>query len=142
MNYKKQIILLLSVLVVIVFFGVLKLLNIQSEYCMGIIQCFPRLIFSAPYQYFVLPSLAVIPILFIMLFLKENVYLSWRKFALFYIPIAAFFISLSPESSGNGFFTVSLGFTREVAAMTFSGLFLIISLILIGYKSLKLRQKH
>ena len=77
-----------------------------------------------------------------LLFLKEAVYKSWRNFAMIYIPIAIVLIMASPEYS-DGFLGGGWSMTpaREETTMWLSGLFLFISLILITYKSLKLRGK-
>ncbi len=75
-----------------------------------------------------------------LFFLKESVYLAWRKFAMVALPIVALLIFLSPAKAPGAFIT--LGFDREVAAMTFSALFLIISWLIILMKALKNRKSN
>lgn len=84
--------------------------------------------------------IAIIIFLFPLYFLKEGVYLSWRKFALWYLPIAIIFILLV-GGSGSGGFNPGYGFDTESLTFFFSGLFAVISLILIIYKSIALRGK-
>ena len=84
-------------------------------------------------------SLVTFIFLLPLYFLKEGVYLSWRKFALWYLPIVTFALIISPASEGNGLMSVGVGGDRESLTFFFSGLFAIISLILIIYKSIKLR---
>ena len=76
----------------------------------------------------------------IFLFLREEVFRSWFKFARIYIPLALIFIFLSAWSPGGGSWGVSNNFDGEAATWFFSGLFLLISLILIFYKSRKLKK--
>ena len=76
----------------------------------------------------------------ILLFLHESVFRSWFKFARIYIPLALIFIFLSALSPGGGSWGVSNNFDGEAATWFFSGLFLLISLILIFYKSRKLKK--
>jgi hypothetical protein len=66
-------------------------------------------------------------------------YLAWRKFALWYLPIVAIFI-LSAGGGSNGF-NPGYGMDSESLTFFFSGLFAFISLILIIYKSVKLKGK-
>ncbi len=79
-------------------------------------------------------------IFLILLFTKEAVFNSWKKFGIWYIPLAAILIFLAPSSSG-GSFGYSMGFDREAVTMFTSGLFLIISLLIIITKSWRLRGK-
>jgi hypothetical protein len=72
-------------------------------------------------------------------FLKEAVYLAWRKFALWYLPIVAILI-LSAGGGSNGF-NPGYGMDTESLTFFFSGLFAFISFVLILYKSIKLRGK-
>ena len=79
-------------------------------------------------------------IFLILLFTKEAVWITWKKFGIWYIPLAALLIFITPSSSG-GSFGYSMGLDREGVTMFFSALFLIISLIIIAIKSWKLRGK-
>jgi len=130
MNHRKKIgILLLSSL-----FGVL----------VGYLTIYPEIlghkyVFSVGDPLF-LTSLSLSIIFLILLFTKEAVFNSWKKFGIWYIPLAAVLIFLAPSSSG-GSFGYSMGFDREAVSMFTSALFLIISLLIIAIKSWRLRGK-
>jgi hypothetical protein len=71
---------------------------------------------------------------------KYPVYLSWRNFALLYIPLSLLIVLTSSDTPhGNGGFSYSSD--REFGTFAFPFLFVVISLILIVYKSTKLRGK-
>jgi len=76
----------------------------------------------------------------ILLFLREEIFKSWKTFAIWWIPLSALFI-LSAPSSGGGSIGIGGGIDREIVTWWFAGLFLIISLVLIIYKSIALRRK-
>jgi hypothetical protein len=148
MNHKKQlgIILFLVILVysVIFIFGINKIFlsgdcvtyqGGDTSRCLGIAM------FPDQFQALSLFSISLLPLLFLLIFTKEAVYLAWRKFALWFLPISALLIFSAPEYSGGGFIGMSYGFTREIMSMTLAVLFFVISLILIIYKSIKLRGK-
>jgi hypothetical protein len=70
-------------------------------------------------------------------------YLAWRKFAIWYLSITAsllFILWIRSGGVGSGF-NPGYGFDTESLVFFFSGLFAIISIILILYKSIKLRGK-
>jgi len=77
---------------------------------------------------------------FILLFLREEVFKSWWRFARIYLLVALAFVLLAALSPGGGSFGVSNSFDGEQAAWFTSGLFLVISLILISVKSWRLRK--
>ncbi|MCK9351202.1 MAG: hypothetical protein WCT49_00895 [Candidatus Paceibacterota bacterium] len=72
-------------------------------------------------------------------FLKEAIFLSWRKFAVWYLPIVLAFTFLI--GGGSNGFNPGYGFDTESLTFFFSGLFALVSVILIIYKSIKLRGK-
>jgi hypothetical protein len=74
----------------------------------------------------------------ILYFLREEVFLSWFKFAKYYLPIALFLI-LGFSSDGGGSF--SMGNDMEGMVFFSASIYFLISLILIIYKSIKLRGK-
>jgi hypothetical protein len=67
---------------------------------------------------------------------KEEVFLLWKKFTFIYVCIYLLIVAMAPWIGGN-YFSVE----KEVASQIFSLLYLFISLILITYKSIKLRGK-
>ncbi|MFA6493660.1 MAG: hypothetical protein WCT49_01290 [Candidatus Paceibacterota bacterium] len=66
-------------------------------------------------------------------FLREEVYLAWRKFALWYLPIVAIPISFAGNSD-------SFGLTRELFTFYFSILFLTFSICIMIFKQLELKH--
>lgn len=74
----------------------------------------------------------------ILVFTHEEVFHSWKKFALGYLPVAAIILFITAGESGGG-----IGAARidgEIISWFLSGLFLFISLIIIAVKSWKLRE--
>ena len=110
--------------------------------------CLENNIFKGCYQFgnnvmnpILLLSAGITVSLFLLYFLKEGVYKAWRKFAVIYLPIAIFLIAISPTHSSNFLGGPSVGYDREGTTIALSIIFLLISLILIIYKSIKLRKK-
>ena len=101
--------------------------------------------------YYEIAEAIILPLLFfplllafcslICIFLREEVFRAWFKFARIYISLALIFIFFSALSPGGGSWGVSNNFDAEAATWFFSGLFLFISLILIARKSWKLKNK-
>lgn len=80
---------------------------------------------------------------FILLFLKKQIFTTWRKFAIYFIAISAIWIIIAPEGCGSGFGGFGgCVFDKETTAMFTAGLFLVISLLLIALKSWKLRKSE
>jgi len=77
----------------------------------------------------------------ILLFRPEQIFLSWRRFAYWWIPLSVFFIALSPGQERAGLGSYGMGVNRESISWVFAVLFLLISLILIAVKSFQLRGK-
>ena len=71
-----------------------------------------------------------------LLFLSEDTYKKWRKFALWAIPMGIIILFLAPSDSSTSM-AIGKDFSKETASWLVSGLFLIISLIIIIRKSLK-----
>ena len=69
--------------------------------------------------------------------MREEVFAAWMKFTQWWIPLTFIAVLLTPRDSG-GFISVAY---KEVLSFFCAVLFLIISLILITYKSYKLRGK-
>jgi hypothetical protein len=140
MNYKKQIKIISLLFVTYLILLATYLIVYQNDFCSGINDCLKGMIFGAPYQYSVLPVVSLFLCFFVSLFVKEAAYLSWRKFALWYLPIVTILIFVVGGTGSSGF-NPGMGFDRESLTFFFSGLFVFISLILITYKSIKLRGK-
>ncbi len=140
-SYKKQILFIFVVSIVVLTVTAIKGIFDNFNGCGTEIYCFRRLITSSSYQYIFIPTLAILLSLIPLIFLKQAVYRAWRKFAVVALPIIILIIAVSPEYSGSGLGGPNLGLTRETAALTFSTIFIIISLVIIIIKSIKSRGK-
>ena len=75
----------------------------------------------------------------ILLFVRESVYKSWRRFAYWAVPIGVIILWLAPTSTPGGIGISFLDFTKQTASWLVSGAFLLISLFIIIRKSLRSR---
>lgn len=73
-------------------------------------------------------------------FVREEVFRAWLRFAYWWIPLSLVMIYLAAGNSGGGFGMPNI-LDQEFVALIFSGLFALISLILISIKSFLLRRK-
>ena len=64
---------------------------------------------------------------------KELVFIAWKKFTIIYLFIYLFIVIITPWYAGDGFFSIQ----KDLIALFISVIYLIISLLLIIYKSLK-----
>ena len=143
MNYKKQIRLVLFCIFLLLVF--LSAHSMQYFFLEG--ECFSGfgghigecLLFALLPGSVSLFSFVIFIFLLPLYFLKEGVYLAWRKFGLWYLPIVAVLILLA--GGGSNGFNPGYGFDSESLTFFFSGLFALISLILIVSKSIKLKGK-
>lgn len=81
-------------------------------------------------------SLIIFVISVILFFVREEVFRSWKSFAYWWIPVSAFLILLAPSQSGG-----LISIDRELVTWWMSGLFLLLSIAIIGWKSWKLKGK-
>jgi hypothetical protein len=85
-------------------------------------------------------SLSLLLIFFLLLFSKEAVVKAWLRFAMFSFPIYAFFLFLSASfgDGPSGFMSSGfLSFSSEGLVLALSLLYLIISILLITFKSIQ-----
>ena len=75
----------------------------------------------------------------ITFWMREEVFRAWLRFAYWWIPLTILLVLMTKDRSGG--FGIPDIVTRESISMIFSTLFLLISLILITYKSFSLRKK-
>jgi hypothetical protein len=145
MNYKKEIKLLFYTIAIayslIFAFGINDIYlsgNCKTQqggdffHCLGIAMI--------PDQFQTLSLFFLVMLVFLLsplYFLREEVYLAWRKFALWYLPIAAILLFIARPSGGG----MSLGFDRESLTFHFSAYFALISILIMFIKSIKLRGK-
>jgi hypothetical protein len=82
-------------------------------------------------------SFSVFVISVILLFVRDEIFKSWLIFSAWFLPLSVALIILSPEYS----YDIITPFDKKLTTMWMSSIFAIISLILIIYKSIKLRGK-
>ena len=90
------------------------------------------------YDSFAITTLCFLPLLLfciITYFLREEIFLAWRNFAFVWIPLSIIITAITPDASGS--FQV---IDKEFVAIIFSGLFVLISLILVAYKFFSLKK--
>lgn len=101
-------------------------------------ECWDRLEFAGNLILIFLPILIISLITYL---LREEVFRAWLKFAYWWIPVSLAFIYLAGGSSGGGFGMPNV-FDQEFVSIIFSGLFFIISLILIIWKHFSTRSNQ
>ncbi len=111
--------------------GRVSLSSIPDNYC-GDLQ--DSIVFP-----FLVSGIVVFVVSFFLLFVREQVYLSWRKFAIWAVPIGALILIVAPTDRGGGF-PSGLDITKETASWGVAILFLVISLVIIVQKTIKLRN--
>ena len=74
-------------------------------------------------------------------FLREEVFRAWLRFAYWWIPVSLVFIYLAGGWSGGGF-GIPAVLDQEFVSLILSGLFLLISLLLIAYKYFASRRSE
>lgn len=83
-------------------------------------------------------SMALTLIFIILIFLPKPYFTAWGKFAIWFVPLAVLWIIMTPTRGGSGL-GFGLNFDRELAIMWSSGLYITISLLILGIKAV--RQK-
>jgi len=74
-------------------------------------------------------------------FLREEVFRAWLRFAYWWIPVSLVFIYLAGGWSGGGF-GIPAVLDQEFVSLILSGLFVLISLLLIAYKYFASRRSE
>lgn len=88
------------------------------------------------------PLSFAIPIFFVSILtyrMREEIFHSWLRFAYWWIPISVLIIFTTPTTDHS--WAIG-GPTRETMSFVMSGLFLAVSLLIVGIKSLTLRNKE
>ena len=101
--------------------------------CFSLLGCFPVLIFGAPYQYVVLPTLSLFASLTPLYFTKESTYKSWKKFAIIALPLMILWTMSGTDSHS----TFNILDDKESIAQTSAFFFVLISYILIIVKTFR-----
>jgi len=140
MSYRKQIAIFLLFCVGALLLDWLIVIKNEIDLC-SYFDCVRILFFGAPYQYLTGILLSILLSLLPLFFLKEAIYHAWRRFALWYLPVAVVLISIAPASISGGMGGPIIPTDRETVSLILSAFFLIISLLLIIYQSIMLRGK-
>ena len=75
-----------------------------------------------------------------LFFTRDEVFSAWLKFAKRWLPLSILLIVISPTDGSSAFFPAL--FSKELTSMWMSGIFFIISLIIIIYKFLTLKKSR
>lgn len=87
--------------------------------------------------YSLIPLAAALPISLLSFYIKEETFYAWVRFAKWWIPLSVLVTLVSPVETG-GWISLPI---KGLIALTSSVLLVVVSLILIAYKSYKLRGK-
>ena len=140
MDYKKTIKLGASITTIgallIVIFEYFDIVICPRAAGKGIFCVYDAKIVAEPLFFFLA---ALVPVFIILIFTKQQVFTTWKKFAIPYLIISAI-ILLIPSGGMGGF--MGGGPDNEFFTIMLSGLFLIISILIIAIKSYKLRKKE
>ena len=82
-------------------------------------------------------SISIFIISLILLFSREEIFHTWKKFAIIYILLSLIIITLAPTSAPN-----IISFDKESATLWLAVIFLIVSLAIIIVKTVKLRREE
>jgi len=107
---------------------------LTNGFCYGTVVSHISLTITKPLYLF---SLYFLPIALILIFVPRYLFNSWLKFAVWALPLLFIFIATTPVVDN-----ALISFSRSDAARLAGQLFSAVSLLLILYKYLKLRQKR
>lgn len=88
--------------------------------------------------FFVSSSLLIIASF--LFFVRNEVFSSWLTFAKWWIPLTLVLLIISPADGSGAFFPAF--FSKELTSIFMSGLFLLISLVIVLYQSLLMRKSE
>lgn len=80
-------------------------------------------------------SLSLFIISAITIFLRDQIFYSWLKFAYWWLPVTVLLVLIVPTSDGS-----LLPITKEIVSLWMSGLFVFISLVIMIKKTFDLRK--
>ncbi len=140
MTYKIKITRFLIIFIaILVICLVYEFLRINSEFVNNLVPIrYEETVFLSIF----LITVALLPLLLLLLFNGQPVYNTWKKFAIPYLIVYAFLALPLGKLSGGGIYggaSPSVG--KEVGIMFLAGLFFFISLLIIIIKSIKLAGK-
>ncbi|MFA5877241.1 MAG: hypothetical protein WC880_02670 [Candidatus Paceibacterota bacterium] len=85
-------------------------------------------------------SLAILPITLVLCFVSSLIFKSWLKFAMWWVPLSILVIVVTPVT--NNSWMPLYSFVKEDVAWFMGGVFVVISLGIIVWKTLSLRKKN
>ena len=108
-----------------------------SQWCIGEGQLCFRTLLDRIYLYIINPvfyfAIFLLPISAVLIFVPREIFKSWLKLAVWAIPLAIIFITLTPDSN-PGAYIDPFPFYRDDAARLAGGVFAAASFILIAWK--------
>ena len=90
-------------------------------------------VFNTAMVFYIFPFVFLFSL--ITYFLKEEIFKSWSKFTYFWVPLSMFLVLIIPSGGGNAAFPSLID--NQLIAILMSGLFVIISLIMIIFGIVK-----
>ena len=136
MNSKKKPVLLLVITILLILVGY----YLTSPESFGLCSANELGYCTTPYnrslgQPLVLGLSSLVPVLLILMFLRQEAFTAWKKFAIWAIPAGAILIALTPVQSGGGGIGLP-SIDREIATWIVSIVFLVVSFVIILRKQL------
>lgn len=115
-----------------------------SQWCIGAGQVCFRTFLDRMYLYTINPlfyfAISLLPIFLVLVFVPRSIFKSWLRFTTWAVPITFILIFLTPDSN-PGAYTDFFPFYRDDAARLAGGVFTVVSLVLIIWKSVTSRRK-
>ena len=132
MNHKKKLILLIVLSLIVIFGGYVLSYPEKFNIC-GQEQwsCISFFSFQIGEPLFI-GGLSLLLTFILLLFFSQEIFNVWKKFAVWYIPIAIILLAITPTSD-----SAFLAPDREIITWFTSIAFLVVSLIIIRYKQLQ-----
>jgi len=82
-------------------------------------------------------SLSVFIVSLFLFFVRQEIFKSWLYFFSLFIPLSILLISIAPEYTAD----IITPFTKQITTWWMASIFFLISLLIIGIKSWKLRKR-
>src|SRR3989338_9344774 len=118
--------------------GVGLALLIQFLYKQSVLS---RSVFKSVAEPLFVIALSLLFVSFFLFLVREGVFRAWLRFAYWWIPVSLVFIYLAGGWSGGGF-GIPAVLDQEFVSLILSGLFVLISLLLIAYKYFASRRSE
>lgn len=83
------------------------------------------------------PVVMLAPLSLLALFLRDEVFRAWVRFAKWWVPLSMFLILITPDRSWDWMFPLQPG----VTALATSGIFLVVSLLIMATAAMRFRGR-